>query len=99
MVFPAEKMISLTSWYHKRCFTCRDCSRPMDQFIASDTPDGEIVCKGCYKKKYSCSAYNMSGGDMLKLLSTTTIMAEEGDKSACPRCNGKVFHNERVVSN
>ena len=40
----------------------------------------------------------MSGGDALKLLNTTTIMADdEKDKeSCCPRCNGKVFHNERV---
>ena len=41
----------------------------------------------------------MSGGDALKLLSTTTIMAEETDnESRCPRCNGKVFHNERVLT-
>ena len=97
-MFPAEKMISLNNWYHKRCFTCRDCSRPMDSFLACDTPDGEIACKGCYNKQYSCTAYNMSGGDMLKFLSTTTIMAPEGDATACPRCSGRVFHNERVIS-
>ena len=70
----------------------------MDQFIACDSPDGEIVCKQCYNKKYSCTAYTMSGGDMLKFLSTTTIMAGDEDTNACPRCNGKVFHNERVVT-
>jgi len=98
MVFPAEKMVSLNNWYHKKCFSCFECSRPMDQFIACDAPDGEIVCKQCYNKKYSCTAYTMSGGDMLKFLSTTTIMADDGDSTACPRCNGKVFHNERVVT-
>ena len=97
-MFPAEKMVSLNSHYHKKCFSCRDCNRPLDQFIACDSPDGEVVCKGCYCKKYSCTAYTMSGGDMLKFLNTTTIMAEEGDNAACPRCNGKVFHNERVIT-
>jgi len=98
MVYPAEKMISLNNWYHKRCFSCRDCARPLDPFISCDTPDGEVVCKGCYSKKYSCTAYTMSGGDMLKYLSTTTIMAGEGDDTACPRCSGKVFHSEKVVT-
>ena len=97
-MYPAEKMVSLNNWYHKKCFSCRDCQRPLDQFIACDSPDSEVVCKQCYNKKYSCTAYTMSGGDMLKYLSTTTIMAGEGDNTACPRCNGKVFHNERVVS-
>jgi len=99
LVFPAEKMVSLNNWYHKRCFNCRDCGSPLDQLSASDSPDGEIVCKHCYNEKYSCTAYTMSGGDMLKFLSTTTIMADDGDKAACPRCSGKVFHNERVISN
>lgn len=97
-VFPAEKMISMNHWYHKKCFTCRDCSRPMDQLLSCDTPDGEITCKGCYNKKYSCTAYTMSGGDMLKFLNTTTIMATDEDKNACPRCNGKVFDNEKVIT-
>ena len=76
----------------------------------------EIVCKGCYAKSYSVTSEwcTMSGGDALKLLSTTTIMPGEGDSGEnCPRyevgqiplwffmvslfrCNGKVFHNERV---
>jgi len=99
MVFPAEKMVSLNNWYHKRCFSCRDCQRPLDPFLCCDTPDMEIVCKGCYAKSYSVTSEwcTMSGGDALKLLSTTTIMPGEGDSGEnCPRCNGKVFHNERV---
>merc|ERR1719219_2994160 len=99
MVFPAEKMVSINNWYHKRCFSCRDCQRPLDPFLCCDTPDMEIVCKGCYAKSYSVTSEwcTMSGGDALKLLSTTTIMPGEGDSGEnCPRCNGKVFHNERV---
>ena len=42
---------------------------------------GEIVCRPCYDKKYSCRAHTMSGADMLKLLDTSIIKGqEEGDK-------------------
>ena len=33
---------------------------------------------------------------MLKLLDTTTIKSSEEDKDACPKCDGKVFHAEKV---
>ncbi len=33
------------------------------------------------------------------LVETTTIMAEEGDKNKCPRCSGKVFEAEKMMSN
>lgn len=39
-VFDAEKMASLSHVYHKKCFTCKECARLMDQFIACDAPDG-----------------------------------------------------------
>ena len=44
-MFPAEKMSSQHNNYHKKCFTCRDCNRPLDPFLACDTPDMEIVCR------------------------------------------------------
>ena len=34
---------------------------------------GEVVCRPCYQKKYSCTSYALSGADTLKLLDTTTI--------------------------
>ena len=93
-------MVSMNNSYHKRCFSCRDCGRPLDPFLACDTPDMEIVCRGCYDKSYSVTSEwsNMSGGDALKLLNTTTILAAEGEEK-CPRCQGKVFHSERIVTN
>ena len=45
-VFDAEKMSSSRHAYHKKCFTCRECERMMDAFIACDTPDGERF-SGC----------------------------------------------------
>ncbi len=46
---------------------------------------GEIVCRNCYDKNYSCKVYTLSGADMLKLLDTSTIKANEEDKEKCPR--------------
>ena len=49
---------------------------------------GDIACRNCYDKKYSCKApYNeLSGADMLKLLDTSIIQAgEDDDKAKCPR--------------
>ena len=53
----------------QRCYCCRDCMRPLDPFLCCDTPDMEIVCKGCYTKSYSVTSdwCNMSGGDALKV--------------------------------
>lgn len=56
------------------------------------------MCRTCYEKKYSCRAYTLSGADMLKLLDTSLIKSDkEDDKEVCPRCQGKVFHAEKIV--
>lgn len=34
-------MISMRHVYHKKCFTCKECCRPMDHFISCDAPDGK----------------------------------------------------------
>ena len=54
---------------------------------------GDIACRNCYGKKYSCKApYNeLSGADMLKLLDTSIIQAGEDDaKDKCPRYVGMI---------
>lgn len=58
-----------SSLHPQRCYSCRDCMRPLDPFLSCDTPDMEIVCKGCYTKSYSVTSdwCNMSGGDALKV--------------------------------
>jgi hypothetical protein len=35
-------MTSMNHIYHKKCFTCKECLRPMDQFLACDAPDGIV---------------------------------------------------------
>ena len=66
--------------------TCSKQGRFSNNFFSL----GEIVCRQCYDKKYSCTAFSLSGAEMLKFLDTTCIKSEIGDKEACPRCAGKV---------
>ena len=37
--------------YHKRCFTCKECSRALTSSNLTDK-DGEAFCKHCYGKLY-----------------------------------------------
>ena len=48
--------------FHKKCFTCLDCKRPLDSTLCCDTPDGEIICKLCYGKNYGPKGYGYGGG-------------------------------------
>ena len=38
--------------WHRKCYKCCACKRPLDSIIGNDGPDGEVYCKGCYAKKY-----------------------------------------------
>ncbi|QQP39101.1 CLUMA_CG020903_ isoform A, partial [Caligus rogercresseyi] len=88
-VFAAEMIASLKNVYHMKCFTCKECFRPLDKFISCDGPDGDVVCHSCYGRLYGCRSNGLSGGDMLKLLNSAIIKGSEADESTCPRCTGK----------
>ncbi|CAB4062558.1 unnamed protein product [Lepeophtheirus salmonis] len=95
-VFAAEMIMSMQNVYHMKCFTCKECLRPLDKFSGCDAPGGEVVCRTCYDRLFSCSAYTLSGGDMLKLLDPSIIKGSPSDENTCPRCSGKVFHAEKI---
>jgi len=112
-VFHAEQMFSRTQTYHKKCFSCNICKRPLDSVLACDAPDKEIYCRGCYAKKFGAKGYGYAGGagglqtgdfdsniaDRRTLVQDTkTIQGDKEDKETCPRCNGKVFHAEKMMS-
>ena len=70
------------------------CNTLYDSFLILNS--GEVCCRTCYKKKYGCEAFNLSGSDKLKLLDTETIKKSEEGKDGCPKCDGRVFHAESV---
>lgn len=40
------------SVWHKSCFNCAECHRPLDSTLACDGPDREIHCRACYAKLF-----------------------------------------------
>lgn len=112
-VFHAEQMFSRTGVYHKKCFSCKNCQRPLDSVSVCDGPDKDIYCRGCYGKKFGAKGYGFAGGagglqtgdfeasvsDRPTLVfDTKLIKGDTEDKETCPRCGGKVFHAERMMS-
>lgn len=45
-------MVPYSQMWHKSCFNCALCHRPLDSMLACDGPDREIYCKSCYGRKY-----------------------------------------------
>lgn len=41
-VFAAEQMLAKGTMWHKRCFSCAECKRPLDSVLACDGPDKEV---------------------------------------------------------
>ena len=61
-VFHAEQMFSRDRKYHKKCFTCHSCTRPLDSVLCCDAPNGDIYCKGCYAKNFGAKGYGFGCG-------------------------------------
>ncbi|KAB7507026.1 Muscle LIM protein Mlp84B [Armadillidium nasatum] len=129
-VFMAEEVHVRDRLWHKRCYSCCHCHRPLDSVVGCDAPDGEVYCKLCYSKKYGPKGYGFASGSggvccegfrCLKVyrvkkflfycsggeenpeinpasvaIDTTAILAAPGE--GCPRCGGKVFTAEEMLS-
>ena len=47
-VFEAEKMMTRTRVFHRKCFSCEECSRALDSTNVAEGPGGDAVyCKNC----------------------------------------------------
>ncbi|XP_055838862.1 muscle LIM protein Mlp84B-like isoform X6 [Episyrphus balteatus] len=51
-VFAAERMISKSRVWHKRCFHCAFCRKSLDSTNLNDGPDGDIYCRSCYGRNF-----------------------------------------------
>jgi len=61
-VYSAEMMMAKDRGFHKKCFKCRNCKRPLDSMTHCDGTDGEVYCKLCYAKKYGPKGYGFAAG-------------------------------------
>ena len=42
--------------YHRKCFKCMKCKRPLDYATLSEGPDNEVYCKNCYSYEHGHKA-------------------------------------------
>ena len=90
-VFEAERITAKAGPFHKYCMSCLKCNGVLDASTFLNGPDGEIYCKHCYAEGFGHKAKSEYKGWM----DSKTIMGEDGDSDACPRCQGKVFEAEK----
>merc|ERR1719384_1293044 len=93
-VFEMDKIITKTGMMHKHCLSCNECKTNLDASSFYNGFDGEVYCKYCYAVKFGHKQKSSYKGWM----DVKTIMGERGDRDACPRCYGKVFEAERMVT-
>ncbi|KAJ3615899.1 hypothetical protein Zmor_012212 [Zophobas morio] len=60
-VYHAEKVVGAGCSYHRSCFKCYSCSKPLDSTTVTDR-DGAIYCKGCYAKNFGPKGYGYGVG-------------------------------------
>jgi len=51
-------MVTRSKWFHKQCFSCRECSHTLDYSSVMEGPNLEIYCKTCYVKEYFTGGRN-----------------------------------------
>ncbi|XP_049539837.1 muscle LIM protein Mlp84B-like isoform X1 [Anopheles darlingi] len=108
MVFAAEQQLAKGTMWHKKCFNCNECHRPLDSMIACDGPDREIHCRACYGKLFGPKGFGF--GHTPTLVSTdvqaapvhTIAKPTDGPKAkdgkGCPRCGYAVYEAEKMLS-
>ena len=91
-VFEAEKMTGKLGVYHRQCFKCSKCRRPLDYASLAEA-ENEIFCKNCYAMEHGHKAKpNLHEADV------TLLQGEEGEQDVCPRCQGRVFEAEKMIA-
>jgi hypothetical protein len=60
--------------WHKGCFSCAECRRPLDSILSCDGPDKEIYCKSCYAKRFGPKGYGYGY--------SPTLVSSSGDSTA-----------------
>ncbi|KAI5739612.1 hypothetical protein M8J77_021410 [Diaphorina citri] len=107
-VFAAEQQLAKGTMWHKQCFSCNVCKRPLDSVLACDGPDKEIYCKACYGKNFGPKGFgyghsptlvSTSGESTMQFYDarpTSGLKGRNGD--GCPRCGFVVYAAEQMIS-
>nr|XP_022920165.1 muscle LIM protein Mlp84B-like isoform X1 [Onthophagus taurus] len=108
MVFAAEQQLAKGTMWHKKCFNCAECHRPLDSVLACDGPDKEIHCKACYSKLFGPKGFGFGHAPTLVCADGAYAPAIQnpnptsGPKAApgqgCSRCGYAVYAAEQMIS-
>ncbi|XP_011254260.1 muscle LIM protein Mlp84B isoform X4 [Camponotus floridanus] len=108
MVFAAEQQLAKGTMWHKKCFNCAECHRPLDSMLACDGPDKEIHCRACYGKLFGPKGFGF--GHKPTLVSTNgdhapsyidakpQVGQKRNDGNGCSRCGYPVYAAEQMIS-
>ena len=69
------------------------CHTKLDSVRSAIGKNGDAYCSGCYKQQLEMERARTNMAKPMHV-----IAADPGDKTACPRCNGKVFEAEKIVA-
>jgi len=104
VVFAAEQMLAKGSVWHKKCFSCSECKRPLDSVLACDGPDREIHCRACYGKMFGPKGYGyghtptLSSGGESTAAQVGGFKGQKPKEGGCPRCGFAVYEAEKMIS-
>ncbi|KYB28123.1 Muscle LIM protein Mlp84B-like Protein [Tribolium castaneum] len=108
MVFAAEQQLAKGTMWHKKCFNCAECHRPLDSVLACDGPDREIHCRACYSKLFGPKGFGFGHtptlvcADGAPAAIHNDIRPNSGPKAApgqgCRRCGYAVYAAEQMIS-
>lgn len=104
-VFAAEQQLAKGSVWHKKCFSCNECHRPLDSMLACDGPDKDIHCRSCYGKLFGPKGFGYGHTPTLSTNGESTLNnvpelrgPRPTDGSGCPRCGIVVYAAEQMIS-
>merc|ERR1719244_1954224 len=97
-VFEAEKMIAGKMTFHKKCFTCEECSRALDSSLLTTGPDQRIYCHNCYVRRFGPTVQQFNEELARRLVEAGQVKSTD-PKHACPRCSSTVYPKEELYSN
>jgi len=93
-VYAAEVCPTSGGTYHPLCLSCLHCKKVLSTTTAvTSTSTGQIYCTHCYQYRVLASHNHPLGSGK-----TTSILARPGDPAQCPKCLGKVFQAEQMLS-
>jgi len=100
-------MLAKGNMWHKKCFSCGDCRKPLDSVLACDGPTKEIYCKTCYAKRFGPKGYGYGYSPTLVTVGESTAPLADvrpggtlkaSDGEGCGRCGYAVYAAEQMLS-